>query len=501
MTDTKEFAITERLDKRSKWSYCFGGVGRDMAYNLYSAWLFTYILLTNQVTVEQQLVLSAFIIVSKLWDGCNDPMMGFIIERTRTRFGKFKPWMLAGLFASCIVIMLMFTSSTFSLEGWGYIAFMCFLYFMWSMTYTMNDIAYWSMLPALTSNIDDRNSLASWANLLAGAGAGIAMVTIPLFTAGEYTIGGSNKIAFAIIAAVVCLVFIGCQLLTFFGVKEKNAALPTSNEEKIKFSKILKVIKNNDQLRWTAIVMLMYNVAANILFGFVTIYIYMVYGYEGSKATLFTVLYGIMGALPMLIFPMLAKKLGRRKMTWVCIGTSLTGYLLFFLMGFNTSAAGFYLLAACGILINFGQCLFYNILTINISNSVEYNEWKTGSRDEGIIFSLRPLMAKFGSAVQMGVLSLTYAALNITGITNAISRIENGVYQGLYTVDEKPVLIAAELQKIDPSTVLWLRVVMVFLPFVLLIATVVTCSRKCTIDEKKYDLIVRELAERKNAQQ
>jgi len=496
MTDTNDCVVAEHIDKRSKWSYCFGGVGRDMAYNLYSAWLFTYILLTNQITVQQQLALSAFIILSKLWDGLNDPMMGFVIERTRTKYGKFKPWILAGTFASCIVIMLMFTSSTYNIEGWGYIVFMCFLYFLWSMTYTMNDIGYWSMLPSLTSNKEDRNSLASWANLLAGAGAGLAMVTIPMFTAGKYTIGGNNKVAFAVIAAVVCLFFIGFQLLTFFGVKEKHAALPKLNEEKIKFSKIFQVIKNNDQLRWTAVVMLLYNVAANILFGFVTIYIFMVYGYEGSLVTLFTVLYGIMGALPMLLFPYLARKLGRRKMTWVCIGTALTGYILFFLMGFNKSPAGFYLLAACGILINFGQSLFYNIQTINISNSVEYNEWKTGSRDEGIIFSLRPLMAKFGSAIQMGVLSLTYAILSITNVTNAISRIENGVYQGIYEESDKATLIAAELLKVDPSTVLWLRIVMVFLPVALLLAAVITCSKKCTIDEKKYDLIVKELEER-----
>jgi melibiose permease/lactose/raffinose/galactose permease len=500
MTDIKDSALTDRIDKRSKWSYCFGGIGRDMAYNLYSAWLFTYILLTNQISVEQQLTLSAFIIISKLWDGINDPIMGFIIERTRTKIGKFKPWILAGTFASCVVIMLMFTSSTYNMHGWGYISFMCFLYFMWSMTYTMNDISYWSMLPSLTSNNEDRNSLASWANLLAGAGAGLAMVTIPMFTAGKYTIGGNNKVAFAVIAAIVCLFFIGFQLLTFFGVKEKHAALPDANEEKIRFSKILKIIKNNDQLRWTAIVMLIYNVAANILVGFVTIYVYMVYGYEGSLVTLFTVVYGIMGALPMLLFPMLAKKLGRRKMIWVCIGTSLTGYLLFFLMGFITNSAGFYLLAACGVLINFGQSLFYNILTINISNSVEYNEWKTGTRDEGIIFSLRPLMAKFGSAIQMGVLSLTYAILNITDITNAISRIENGVFQGIYTETEKPMLIAAELLKVNPSTVLWLRVIMVFVPFVLLLAAVLTCLKKCTIDEKKYEQILKELAERKQMQ-
>ncbi|HOB63837.1 MAG TPA: glycoside-pentoside-hexuronide (GPH):cation symporter [Clostridia bacterium] len=492
--------VAEPIDKRSKWSYCFGGVGRDMSYQLFNGWLFTFILLTNKITLQQQLTLTALFIAAKIWDGVNDPIMGFIIERTRTRFGKFKPWILIGVLTNSAVLMVIYTSSMYGLTGWSYVAFIACMYLLWDFTYTMNDIGYWSMLPALTSNDNDRNSLTSWANLLAGAGGGAASIAIPFFTAGEFTIGGSNIIAFAVIAAIICLFFIGCQLLTFFGVKEKNLAVKgIDDEEKMSLRKVVNIIKSNDQLRWTAIVMLIYNTASGVLSSFMTIYVYITYGYEGSLVTIFTVVYGIMGAVPMLLFPYLSRTWGRRKMIWICILTAIAGYALFFLMGFISGTKGFYLLAACGVLINFGQVLFYNILTINISNSVEYNEWKFGTRNEGIIFSLRPLMAKFGSALQFGILSVTYAALNITKVTNYISEVENGVFQGIYQESEKATLIAAELKTVDPSVMLSLRCVMVFLPIVFLLLAVFVCSKKCTIDEKKYNQIVRELAERKQA--
>lgn len=486
-----------RLARRNKWAYCFGGIGRDMAYQLFNAWLFTFILLTNRITLSQQLTLTAIFILCKLWDGFNDPIMGFIIEKTRTRFGKFKPWMLVGVFTNSVVLMVIFSSSMFGITGWSYVAFISCMYLLWDITFTMNDISYWSMLPALTSNNSDRDSTSAWANLMAGAGAGIAGVSIPFFTAGRFTIGGSNLIAYAVISGIICMFFIGCQLLTFFGVKEEHIALPQKNKksgDEMNIRKVFRILKKNDQLLWTALVMLIYNSSGSILAGMLTIYVYITYGYEGYLVTVFSIVFGVMGALPMLLFPYLSKTFGRRKLIWLCIGISSLGYIMFFFMGFIGGMTGFYLLAVCGVLINFGQSLFYNILTINISNAVEYNEWKTGSRNEGIIFSLRPLMAKFGGALQFGIISVTYAVLHINDITNYISKVENGVYQGMYTEGQKTELISAALKNTNASTSLVLRAIMVVLPVTLLLTACYICWRKCTIDEKKYAEIVADLA-------
>lgn len=490
----------KKLARRNKWTYCFGGIGRDMAYQLFNAWLFTFILLTNSITLAQQLTLTAIFIVCKIWDGFNDPIMGFIIEKTRTKFGKFKPWMMIGVFTNSIVLMVIYTSSMYGMTGWKYVAFISVMYLLWDITFTMNDISYWSMLPALTSNNADRDSTASWANLLAGAGAGAAGIAIPFFTAGRFTIGGSNITAYAVISAIICAFFIGCQLLTFFGVKEEHIADKKQKGDEMNLRIVFQILKKNDQLLWTALVMFIYNASGSILSGMLTIYVYITYGYEGYLVTVFSVVFGIMGALPMLLFPYLSKTFGRRKMIWFCVGISTIGYILFFFMGFIKGMTGFYLLAVCGVLINFGQSLFYNILTINISNAVEYNEWKTGSRNEGIIFSLRPLMAKFGGAMQFGIISVTYAILRITDVTNYISKVENGVYQGIYTEPEKTSLISEVLNGVNPAISTILRAIMVVLPVIMLLLACYICWKKCTIDEKKYAEIVKDIAARKAEQ-
>ena len=138
-----------KLDKRTKWSYCIGATGRDMAYALISMFLLTYIQYTMKLTVAQYAVISAIMVVCLLWDAINDPMMGIIIENSHLKAGKFKPWIFIGVILNSLIIICLFTVRP---EGWGFVAFFGVGYLLWGMTYTMNDIAYWGMLPSLTSD-------------------------------------------------------------------------------------------------------------------------------------------------------------------------------------------------------------------------------------------------------------------------------------------------------------------------------------------------------------
>ena len=133
-----------KLDKRTKWSYCIGATGRDMAYALVSMFLLTYIQYTMKLTVAQYAVISAIMVVCLLWDAINDPMMGIIIENSHLKAGKFKPWIFIGVILNSLIIICLFTVRP---EGWGFVAFFGVGYLLWGMTYTMNDIAYWGMLP------------------------------------------------------------------------------------------------------------------------------------------------------------------------------------------------------------------------------------------------------------------------------------------------------------------------------------------------------------------
>jgi melibiose permease/lactose/raffinose/galactose permease len=106
-----------KLDKRTKWSYCIGATGRDMAYALISMFLLTYIQYTMKLTVAQYAVISAIMVVCLLWDAINDPMMGIIIENSHLKAGKFKPWIFIGVILNSLIIICLFTVRP---EGWGF---------------------------------------------------------------------------------------------------------------------------------------------------------------------------------------------------------------------------------------------------------------------------------------------------------------------------------------------------------------------------------------------
>jgi len=499
------------LTKRSKVSYCVGGIGRDMAYNLINAQILSFLMLTRNLDDKMLAVITVIMVACRIFDGLNDPIMGAIIENTHHKKGKFKPWILIGALTNVAVIISIYAVN---LKGWSYVIFFAFAYLLWGITYTMNDIAYWSMLPSLSTDKGVRDNLSSWANLLAGVGAGLASAGIPMFSVGSLAIVKTSiSYSYLIIAAFICLAFVGCQLLTYFGTQHESTIIvnPLENKQAKKPLKDMwNVIKSNDQVRWIALTMFFYNVGQAMLNSAITIYIYITFGFEGTLVTIFTLLYGVSAALPMIFYGALSKRFSRRNMVlWGTI-MAMVGYLLFFLtgvawnvgdkttlLGMNIEWGNFIVLALCGIFINIGQTLFYNITTISISNCIEYNEWKTGERKEGVIFALRPLMAKIGSAAQLGILTLIYILLGVNDFTNRISRLDGDATLGLITQEEKNQGVLNILNSFDQSTGIKLKGWVCLISALFVLAAMFIYLFKFKIDEKKYENMLKDINDRK----
>ena len=495
---------TERLSKRNLWGYSMGGIGRDMAYQLVNTYLLTFILFTKELTTAQFASISVIMILCRIFDGCNDPFMGSLIEITRTKIGKFKPWILAGVITNVAVIMALFWVP---LTGKNYVIFFVFGYLLWGITYTMNDISYWGMMPSLTSNPQDRNNLATLANIGAGIGAALAIVSIPFFTAGKFTIGGNAVTAYGVISAVVCALFIACQIMTVLVVKEKPLPpVATVNGEKRTLKEMFKVIFHNDQLKPVMISMLFYSVGSAIMMGLSTYWIYFRFGYQGFLVTLFTVLSGI-SAVIIVFYPMLSKKHSRRWIAKLSMGMIFTGYTLLLVLGLITGATKasgnigiFVMLALCGAFASFGQTLFYQVLTISVANTVEYNEYTTGLRDEGVIFACRPFTTKLGSAICVGITSATLMILGVNNVTKKIAEQENLMNMGITASEEiKLAKINEIIAGVSPSVPQWLIVAMTVLPLLILAVSFIVYFKKYNISEERYDEICAEIAKRKLA--
>ncbi|MCI5791299.1 MAG: glycoside-pentoside-hexuronide (GPH):cation symporter [Clostridiales bacterium] len=497
------------LSKRTFWMYPLGTVGRDFLYMLFNSNLITFILFTKTLTTAQFTSVSFIIIAARIFDAFNDPIMGGIVENTRSRFGRFKPWMFIGALLTGLVVIAVFSVPV---DGWGFIGFLAVMYFLFSITFTMNDISYWGMLPSLTSNERERDKLTSFAQIAATAGGAVAGFIIPVLAIGANPLGGSAPKAFMIIAVASAVLMFGFQLFTVFGVKEAPMVL-TAKKKTMGLKDMFRVIFKNDQLMWCALIALLYQTGTGVVGGGLSMsYIYFEFGYNGTLTMIFGALGGILGVVFTIIYPLLSKKFGRDKLLYSCGFAMVIGYALMLVFGlcipsgiktFHMDIFGFivadidlkFLILSIGNFIAGYGGGFYMIMVISIANTVEYNEWKTGNRDEGLIFSLRPFTAKMASALMQFLVMLVYLVVGVTVYTNGISAAENDVPRGLITSEEKMARIEGILATIPSAKKQALLACMCIIPIVFVAAAMLIYKRKYFLSEEVHQRMVKEIAE------
>lgn len=485
--------------------FSLGTIGRDFLYFLFNSFLMTFILFTKTTDNKMLMVVGAIIVVARIFDALNDPIMGGIVENTRTKWGKYKPWQLLGAVLTGAVIISVFCVK---LDGWSYIGFLAFAYLMFSITFTMNDISYWGMLPSLTSDEHERNKLTSCAQLLASAGVGLASLLIPLFTTGSLAKWGAptGYKVIGIISAVLMVLF---QLFTILGVKEKPLPpIKPDKSDRLTLKKMFQTIAKNDQLLWCALIMLIFSIGTGVVGGgLLTMYVYFEFGYEGGYTLLIGLGYGIISTLFTATYPWLSKKFGRNKILYSAGIATIFGFalMLIFALAIPTGApkssewfAKFILIAVAYTFIGYGAG-FYMIMVINMANTVEYNEWKYGQRNESLIFSLRPFTAKLSSALTQALVIGVYAVASITTYTNAISDIENEASKNLITNKVKMEKITEIINKVSLQDRQILVSCMCIIPIVFMIVALILYKKKCTLSETRLAEMVRETEARKLA--
>lgn len=485
--------------------FSLGTIGRDFLYFLFNSFLMTFILFTKTTDNKMLMVVGAIIVVARIFDALNDPIMGGIVENTRTKWGKYKPWQLLGAVLTGAVIISVFCVK---LDGWSYIGFLAFAYLMFSITFTMNDISYWGMLPSLTSDEHERNKLTSCAQLLASAGVGLASLLIPLFTTGSLAKWGAptGYKVIGIISAVLMVLF---QLFTILGVKEKPLPpIKPDKSDRLTLKKMFQTIAKNDQLLWCALIMLIFSIGTGVVGGgLLTMYVYFEFGYEGGYTLLIGLGYGIISTLFTATYPWLSKKFGRNKILYSAGIATIFGFalMLIFALAIPTGApkssewfAKFILIAVAYTFIGYGAG-FYMIMVINMANTVEYNEWKYGQRNESLIFSLRPFTAKLSSALTQALVIGVYAVASITTYTNAISDVENEASKNLITNKVKMEKITEIINKVSLQDRQILVSCMCIIPIVFMIVALILYKKKCTLSETRLAEMVRETEARKLA--
>ena len=483
-----------KLRKKNLIMFPLGTVGRDMVYYLFTSCIMTFVLFTRSLTNSQFAAITAIVVAARIFDALNDPIMGNIIERTRTRWGKFKPWLVIGILSTSVVVYLAFNTD---LQGWSFVWFFGIIYFMYSITYTMHDISYWGMVPALSSDANARNQFTARATLFAGIGGTVASVLIPIFTVGDMAIGGSTTTAYGIIALIVCILAPLFLCFTIFGVREKREY---TDAPPVSFKKIWKTITGNDQLLWISLIFLLQQIGNGfIVSGIGSTYIYFDFGYEGGLFSLFSIVGMSVTAFLMIFYPAISRKIKRKKLMGILAAISLVGYAVMLAAGLflPSDMTKFWMVVVGYMLSNFGQYGYYLIMMISIINTVEYNEYCTGERDEAIIASLRPFLTKLASALIVLITNASYIIFGVTGYTNRISDFENQCARKLITESEKISSISGVISGIEPGKTLALLLCMVVIPCALMLVSYVLYKKHYKLDEDEYARICSELEARK----
>lgn len=458
--------------RRNKFCFGLGTVGRDALYSLVSMYLIVH--LTDVVGFSDGGlgVIGVMLTVFGIFDAVIDPFVGAIVDNTKTRWGKFKPWILIGMIGTGVLTVLMFHN--FGLDETTHIVLLAVTYLLFSIFFSLNDIAYWALMPAISKNQQVREGVGAFARICANVGM-FSMVliylSVPDFFAGLGLGARDSYFLFAIIVTVIMWAF---QSITLFGVKEDRTSLDTVERTTLK--DLYRALAGNDQLLVTAVSMALFMIGYCTTTAFGTYYFKYAYKNE-DMYMVFAAVLAVAQLTALFLFPLFRKKFTRKQLYTGSMIAATVSYVLFFL-----SFEWLPIIVISGLGLFFAQAFIQLLMLLFLADAVEYGEWKLGKRNEAASFAVQPFINQLGSAVSKGVVSFTLIISGINMIANAA-----GADPGN----------AAEIINATPGSAVWImKIAMMILPLICILVGFVIYQKKFKIDEKMYAEIVADLESR-----
>ena len=393
-----------KLTWGAKLSYGAGAFGKDLVYAIVATFFMFY--LTDICKISPIFIGNLFL-AARLFDAVNDPVMGLVVDNTRTRWGKFRPWILLGTILNAIVLVFLFLNPGLSgSQQWTYVAV---TYILWGLTYTLMDIPYWSMIPALTDDEKERDTISVIPRIFAS----LAWMLIGYF--GLPLVGmlgaGDQAAGFVSLSAIIAVVFILCSLITFLFVRETVVA-PNRQKNRTSVKEMVRILIRNDQVIVVLALSLLFNISFQLSNGFAVFYFKYAIGIQDMVSS-YLLAAGIAQLCGLFGYPFFAARFGRKSVFAASALFPVAGFAVLLLGIFPAEGTLlWWSVFLTGGVINFGIGLSLGILTVMLADVVDYGEYKLGTRNESIVFSTQTFVVKLAGALSGFI---TGAGLSLIG--------------------------------------------------------------------------------------
>ena len=451
-----------KLSAKEKFSYGLGAVGKDMVYMLSASYILYYY---QDILGVSAIAMGIILLAARVFDAFNDPIMGIIVAKTRTKWGKFRPWLMIGTISNAVLLYFMFAAPP-ALNGSGLVAYAAIAYILWGVTYTMMDIPFWSMIPAFTEGGKERENLTTLARSCAGVGS--ALITIITMMC-VHTLGqGDERVGFKWFALIIAVLFILFTTFACLTIKEKSTVDVDSPSVKQMFTALIQ----NDQAMTVVISIVLINCALSITSNLLIYFFKYDFGGEAWHAsyTLFNTFGGAIQILSMMVFfPVLRKFLNTLQVFYTSMAMAIGGYAVLFVLMLN-NINNIYVLFIPGFFVFVAFGMLTVLTTVFLANTVDYGELKNNRRDESVIFSMQTFVVKLASGVAALIASICLSICNLSDNTETVEVVETAA-----------------------SSVFGLRMTMTVFPIIGLIIALFVFRKRFILTEAKVEEIAQKL--------
>ncbi len=378
------------ITKREKITYTGSLLGQNMIYSLMTMYVMFFF--TDLLRIPSQSV-TIIMVAASLWDAVNDILMGMIADRTRTRIGKFRPYLLAGPVFIGIVTVLCFVSFGGSPAGTVAVAAVC--YVLWGMTYTVYDIPIWAISSVSSRSADEKNSMVTLGRI--GGTLGTVIVSVGSVSLLNAFGGERSAPAYTSMAAVIA--GSGALLMLLSGLVLRERIEPPANG--VPFRKNIHTILDNVPLKALMVTLLIMNMVNSIRQ--VAQMYFAVYVWGDSGYVTYIGLSLVLGMITgMAVSPALIRRYDKKLLYLIaCIAGAVTSLLPYafgvepvvslVILGFNFAFSGVTSITSTSMLMD----------------SIDYAEYKLGFRGEGVVFSMNTFLTKLSATISKGILGVS----------------------------------------------------------------------------------------------